>query len=109
MEPQHTNISQERIEAEVEAEAKRIEAWYNAPNRATNTTCLTPWSIRSLASHLVRNRLQIEMAQDSALLAAAETAWSYAKALNPSGAGQFYKEIAPGIEAAIKQAKEGAA
>ena len=50
-------ISNERIEAEVEAEIRRIKVWVNGE---------WPWmpdpAIHSLASHLVRNRLQIEMA-----------------------------------------------
>ena len=60
-------ISEERIQAEVAAEIKRIEAWVNGE---------WPWmpgpAIYSLASHLVRNRLQVEMTADSGLLVAAE-------------------------------------
>lgn len=51
-------ISQERIEAEVEAESRRIGAWYSAPHRSTKMTSLTRYSIRSLASHPM-NRLHI--------------------------------------------------
>ena len=48
-------ITEERIQAEVAAEIRRIEVWnyFAGP--------LDGYQVRSLADHLVRNRLQVEM------------------------------------------------
>ena len=60
-------ITPEYIEAEVEAEVRRIEAWNNL---RSHSHYMTDGAIRSLANHLVRNRLQVE----AALLTAAKAA-----------------------------------
>ena len=54
-------ITEERIQAEVAAEIRRIEAW-NATQQNTPTwiAFLSEKAIISLANHLVRNRLQVE-------------------------------------------------
>ena len=64
------------IEAEIQAEAKKIEAWYGNPYECplASSTKLTHESIQSLANHLVRNRIQVEDAQVKALVKAARDA-----------------------------------
>lgn len=61
-----------RIEAEVAAEIKRIEAWnrFNL-SKTDGSNPLVGWQIDSLANHLVRNRMQVEEGQNHALLEAA--------------------------------------
>ena len=69
-------ISPERIEAEIAAEVKRIQAWnYSVGNMGygKNAT-LTIDQVVTLANHLVRNRLQVEDARRAALLEAAKAA-----------------------------------
>ena len=68
------SIGNERIEAEIAAEVRRIEAWNNTLENAARglRSPLTPKWIRELANHLVRNRLQVEDARVQALLEAAK-------------------------------------
>ena len=55
-------ISPERIEAEIAAEVKRIEAWNNTLENAARglRSPLTPIWIRELANDIVPKRLQVE-------------------------------------------------
>jgi len=58
-------ISEECIEAEVEVEVRRIAAWNDmadCPNGCPPKP-LSIHQVQSLANHLVRNRLQAEIAQ----------------------------------------------
>ena len=60
-------MDQACIQAEVEAEIRRIEAWNQSASSCEFETCevhsepLSEEQIVSLASHLVHNRLQVEM------------------------------------------------
>ena len=56
-------ITEERVQAEVAAEIRRIEWWNQAarPYPQYLFPLLSPAQVRSLADHLVRNRLQVEM------------------------------------------------
>ena len=70
-------ISPDRIEAEIAAEVKRIGAWMTThpnPKKDGPKQLLYVAEIRSLAEHLVRNRLQVEDARLQALLEAARNA-----------------------------------
>ena len=55
-------ISPERVEAEIAAEVRRIEAWNNTLANAARglSPPLTPKWIRELADYQVRKRLQVE-------------------------------------------------
>ena len=54
-------ISKERIQAEVMAETKRIEAWNASAGWHRRGPALNGEEVRSLANHSVRNRLQVEL------------------------------------------------
>ena len=108
-------ISEERIQAEVEAEIRRIAAWDQA-NRSYPQylfPLMEPAQVRSLAEHLVRNRLQVEMGQQGALLEAALDLDSlfalYVEDLSGNGVMEADKPLLNKARAAIKLAKEGAA
>ena len=66
-------ISPERIEAEIAAEVKCIEAWNDSepyPESGMAGHPLFSSQVISLANHLCRNRLQVEDAQVKALVVA---------------------------------------
>ena len=72
-------ISPERIEAEIAAEVKRIQAWNEKAvleGSRRHHPILSARTIRSLANDIVPKRLQVEDARVQALLEAVK-AWQY--------------------------------
>ena len=114
-------MNTDRIEAAVQAEARRIKAHLSTIQRPELETVpfiriVGPASVEeyveSLANHLVRNRLQIEVLQVAALVETLEAARPYLHhtASGNEGEGRYHCNPATCplhvVEAALAQAKD---
>mgnify|MGYP003394740630 CR=1 FL=1 len=100
-----------RIEAAIKAEAKRIEAW-NSHEFYPISGPMTTYNIRSLASYLVRNRIQVQDAQKQTLVVALRSIAEYPEDRVSRGGEQYLRHIIAWCQgtanAALKVAGEDA-
>jgi len=93
-------MTNERIEAEIAAEVRRIEAWNDPELAHVVGSWLRPSAIRSLANHLCQSRLQVEDARVAALVAQAKVLVAALQRLADGEAGQNGGDVGADLDQA---------